>query len=138
MGCAAVGTGPAAGAGPSIFHSSPDMPVPTVGSGVAAEAVLLRRGVPLPAQEAGAGVSVSFAGSPISLDVVDADLHDVLRLFGIAAELDFVVADDVQARVTLRLREVPWNHALVALLQRHGLVAAPVGAGTWRIGRTPP
>ena len=132
-GCRATGAGSAGDRSPSIFQPAPGelrdptAPAPSPG------ALLLRDGRPLPASEAGASVLAPVGEERLSLDVVDADLHDVLRLIGVAADLDFVVVGEVQARVTLRLEDVPWSHALAALLQRHGLAVVAAGPGVWRV-----
>lgn len=57
----------------------------------------------------------------ISLDVRDADIHNVLRLIADAAQLNIVVADEVKGRVTLKLRQVPWTEALDVILASKGL-----------------
>jgi type IV pilus assembly protein PilQ len=57
----------------------------------------------------------------ISIDVVRADIHDVLRLLAEKGGLNVVVADEVQGKVTLRLRDVPWRQALDTVLASHGL-----------------
>jgi len=68
----------------------------------------------------------SLAESPreskrITLDVVRADIHDVLRLLAEKGGLNVVVSDAVQGKVTLRLRDVPWRQALDTVLASHGL-----------------
>lgn len=65
--------------------------------------------------------------APISLDLVQADLHHVLRLISEVGGINIVVADDVKGQVTVRLVDVPWDQALAVILQTHGLAAAPVG-----------
>ncbi|KFE68544.1 secretin and TonB N-terminal domain-containing protein [Hyalangium minutum] len=57
----------------------------------------------------------------ISIDVVRADIHDVLRLLAEKGGLNVVVADEVQGKVTLRLRDVPWWQALDTVLASRGL-----------------
>jgi type IV pilus assembly protein PilQ len=69
------------------------------------------------------------AGARLSIDVVDADLHHVLRLISAASGLSFVVDDGVSARVTVRLVDVPWDHALAAILAAHGLTTQPLSGG---------
>jgi type IV pilus assembly protein PilQ len=48
-------------------------------------------------------------GTPIDLDVKDADVQDVLRLVADAGKINLVVSDDVKGRVTLSLRRAPWD-----------------------------
>src|SRR5687767_7932460 len=60
-------------------------------------------------------------GARITLDVVKADLHNVLRMLADKGRLNLVVDDEVQGTVTLRLRNVPWKQALDTVLASHGL-----------------
>jgi type IV pilus assembly protein PilQ len=57
----------------------------------------------------------------ISIDVVRADIHDVLRMIAEVGRFNVVVADEVQGKVTLKLRDVPWRQALDTVLATHGL-----------------
>jgi type IV pilus assembly protein PilQ len=61
------------------------------------------------------------AGEPISLDLKDADLKDVLRTFAELARLNIVIDPEVKGSVTVRLRDVPWDQALDVILQVNGL-----------------
>lgn len=68
-----------------------------------------------------------YAGRKISLDFKNADIHDVLRIIADVSGLNVVATDDVKARVTLRLVEVPWDQALEVVLQANGLEKARAG-----------
>ncbi len=61
--------------------------------------------------------------APIHIDVVDADIRSVLRLFSSTTKLNFVVPDTVQSTVTAQLNNVPWDLALAAILSAEGLQA---------------
>ena len=52
----------------------------------------------------------------IDVEVEDADIRSVLRLFSATAGLNFVVPDTVQSTVTVHLKAVPWDLALAAIL----------------------
>jgi type IV pilus secretin PilQ/predicted competence protein len=58
----------------------------------------------------------TYYGQPISLDLKDADINNVLRLLAGVSDLNVIATDDVQGRVTLRLTEVPWDQALDLIL----------------------
>lgn len=58
---------------------------------------------------------------PITLDVRDADVHDVLRLLADTAGVDVVVPAEVTGRVTLKLRGARWVDALDVVLAARGL-----------------
>lgn len=68
-----------------------------------------------------------YTGRKISLDFKNADIHDVLRIIADVSGLNVVATDDVKARVTLRLVEVPWDQALEVVLQANGLEKARAG-----------
>jgi type II secretory pathway component HofQ len=60
-------------------------------------------------------------GKRVTVDIVRADIHDVLRMLADLGHLNLVVDDEVQGTVTLRLRNVPWKQALETVLSSHGL-----------------
>ena len=62
---------------------------------------------------------------PINIQVEDADIRSVLRLFSNTSGLNFVVPDTVQSTVTAHLADVPWDLALAAILSAEGLQAVP-------------
>ena len=62
-----------------------------------------------------------FTGEPISLDLKDADVRDVLLTFSRFARLNMVIDTDVRGSVTVRLENVPWDQALEVILKVNGL-----------------
>ncbi len=58
-----------------------------------------------------------YRGRRISLDLKDAEILNVLRLLADVSKLNIVAADDVSGKVTLKLRNVPWDQALDIILQ---------------------
>jgi type II secretory pathway component HofQ len=62
-----------------------------------------------------------YAGEPISLDLKDADLRDVLLTFSKLARLNMVIDPEVRGSVTVRLENVPWDQALEVILKVNGL-----------------
>jgi type II secretory pathway component HofQ len=64
---------------------------------------------------------------PISIDVVQADIHNVIRLFATHTGHNFVISDGVEGKVTAKIEKVPWDEALVAILWSKGLVAINLG-----------
>jgi len=61
-----------------------------------------------------------WGGEPISLDVKDADLRDILHTFSELTALNIVVDPDVRGSVTVRLHDVPWDQALDLILRTNG------------------
>jgi len=61
-----------------------------------------------------------WKGEPISLDLKDADIRDVLRTFSKLARFNLVIDPDVRGSVTVRLENVPWDQALDVILRVNG------------------
>jgi type IV pilus assembly protein PilQ len=64
---------------------------------------------------------VVYSGEEISLNLVDADLKQVFRLFNEISGLNFVLDPSVSGRVTIVLDRVPWDQALDIILKNNGL-----------------
>ncbi len=58
-----------------------------------------------------------FTGRRIDLDLKDADIHNVLRMIGDVGRINVVTADTVSGSVTIKMKNVPWDQALDAVLQ---------------------
>jgi type IV pilus assembly protein PilQ len=58
-----------------------------------------------------------YTGRRISLDLKDAEIQNVLRLLADVSKLNIVASDDVKGRVTIKLRNVPWDQALDIVLR---------------------
>jgi type IV pilus assembly protein PilQ len=65
-----------------------------------------------------------FTGEPISLELKDADVKDVLRTFAKITGLNVVVDPDVTGSVTVQLENVPWDQCLDIILRINRLDAA--------------
>jgi type IV pilus assembly protein PilQ len=53
-----------------------------------------------------------YTGQKISLDFQDADIRHVFRILHNISGKNFIIGDDVQGRVTLKLDQVPWDQVL--------------------------
>ncbi|HUK13566.1 MAG TPA: AMIN domain-containing protein, partial [Thermoanaerobaculaceae bacterium] len=62
-----------------------------------------------------------FTGEPISLELKDADIKDVLRTFAKITGLNVVVDPGVSGSVTVNLENVPWDQCLDIILRINGL-----------------
>jgi type IV pilus assembly protein PilQ len=62
-----------------------------------------------------------YSGRRISLDLQDADLINVLRLFADVANLNIIIAPDVKGKVTVRMVNIPWDQAMDIILKMNGL-----------------
>jgi type IV pilus assembly protein PilQ len=76
-------------------------------------------------------------GRTISLDLEQADIHSALRLISEASGLQFVASDEVRGQVTVHLVDVPWDAALLAILQTQGLQLVPLGPGVAAVQPSP-
>ncbi|MBI2711963.1 MAG: type IV pilus secretin PilQ [Bdellovibrio sp.] len=61
--------------------------------------------------------SKKFSGTPVTLQVRDTEITDVLRLIGEASGFNIVVADGVRGKITISLVDVPWDQALDVILR---------------------
>lgn len=62
-----------------------------------------------------------FTGEPLSLELKDADVKDVLKTFASITGLNIVIDPDVSGSVTVNLNNVPWDQALDIILKINGL-----------------
>lgn len=58
-----------------------------------------------------------YKGRRVSLDIKDADVQNVLRLLADVSKLNIVASDDVSGKITIKLRNVPWDQALDIVLR---------------------
>ena len=65
--------------------------------------------------------TATYTGELISLDFKDGDIRDVLRLFGDISSFSVEMAAGVTGRITVRLKEIPWDQALAFILSFHNL-----------------
>lgn len=57
----------------------------------------------------------------ISIDLKDAEVHNVLRLLSDVSGTNIVVSEAVKGKVTLKLKNVPWTRALQVVLRSKSL-----------------
>ncbi|MCZ6745594.1 MAG: type IV pilus secretin PilQ [Acidobacteria bacterium] len=63
----------------------------------------------------------TYTGRRISLELVDADLKQVFRLFHEISGLNFILDPSVGGKVTVVLDNVPWDQSLDIILRNNGL-----------------
>lgn len=68
-----------------------------------------------------------YVGERISLNFQDIEVRAVLQLIADFTELNLVASDTVSGRITLRLKNVPWDQALELVLRTKGLDKRQVG-----------
>lgn len=74
-----------------------------------------------------------FNGEPISLNLKEADLKDVLRTFSDLTGLNMAIDPGVTGSVTVDFTDVPWDQALDLILRQNGLTFTLEG-NVMRIG----
>ncbi|MFW5818342.1 MAG: type IV pilus secretin PilQ [Desulfovermiculus sp.] len=67
------------------------------------------------------GKKEEYTGSPISLDLQDADIKHVLRLISEVGDYNLILDESVSGTISLKLEKVPWDQALDVVLQQKGL-----------------
>jgi type IV pilus assembly protein PilQ len=68
-----------------------------------------------------------YSGRRITLDFHDIEIRNLLRLIADVSKKNIVVADDVTGKVTVSLRNVPWDQALDLVLKSKGLGKEEMG-----------
>ncbi len=62
-----------------------------------------------------------YTGRRISIDMVDAQITDVLKLLAEVSDLNIIASEEVTGTITLRLKDVPWDQAFDLILKTKGL-----------------
>ncbi len=83
------------------------------------------------------GPRTSYGGKAMELDFINAKLDHVLKVFAAESGYNFVVPQRIgqEVRVTLALKNVPWEEALTAILESEGLAMTRVGNNVIRVDR---
>ncbi len=62
-----------------------------------------------------------YRGERVSLDFQDTDLRQVFQLIAQVSKRRIILSDDIRARITIRLQDVPWDEALDIILEHKNL-----------------
>jgi type IV pilus assembly protein PilQ len=105
-------------AGSHVAHTT-DVPAPVIGGFGATSTPIAQESIsqvgPTP------GRRRIYHGATVDLDFKDAPLHDLLRVIADTGHVNLIVPDTIEAKVTVRLKRVPWDQALDEILASHGL-----------------
>lgn len=77
--------------------------------------------------DTGTATSGRYTGRRMSIDLQEADIHTVFRFIADFGDVNIVTSDDVKGNVTVRLKDVPWDEAMAAILQAKSLGAQQMG-----------
>ena len=87
----------------------------------AASATVSDEGAEDAVSTAAVSTETQYTGEPISMELKEAPLTEVLRSFAAIADVNMVIHPDVKGSVTVNLKAVPWDQALEQILQVNGL-----------------
>jgi type IV pilus assembly protein PilQ len=77
------------------------------------------------------GSRSGYQGEAISLNFQNIPLRELLHVFAEITNFNIVVSDSVTGNVSLRLNDVPWDHALEIVLQQKNLAMRKSGNVLW-------
>ena len=63
----------------------------------------------------------SFAGKRVSLDFQDVEVRTILQILAKESGMNIVASDSVQGKMTISLKDVPWDQALDLVMQARNL-----------------
>lgn len=63
------------------------------------------------------GSNQKFYGKKISIEVNDAEISDIFKFLSEESGVNFVIADDVKGKISIKLKQVPWDQALVVIMK---------------------
>lgn len=58
-----------------------------------------------------------FYGKKISIETDEVEIRDVFKLIGEEANVNLILAEEVKGKVSVKLKNVPWDQALVLLMK---------------------
>jgi type IV pilus assembly protein PilQ len=77
------------------------------------------------------GMKKNYKGAPMTMDFVNADVTNILRLIGEVSNLNIVWGPEVKGVVSMRLKDVPWDQALDLILDNNNLSKREEGNVVW-------
>lgn len=101
-------------------------------AGPAPRQQVLTGGAPAAGKTLSVGEKV-YSGEPISLNLKDADIKDVLRTFAQLTGLNMAIDPQVSGSVTVDFVDVPWDQALELILRQNSL-AYKLEGNVMRVG----
>lgn len=72
-----------------------------------------------------------YTGAPMTMDFVNADVTNILRLIGEVSNLNIVWGPEVKGNVSMRLKNVPWDQSLDLILANNNLAMRRMGNVIW-------
>ena len=75
----------------------------------------------LPDSSTELGDASRFFGRPISIEVRDTSVRDVIQLIAEQSGANIVLAGGVDGNISLKLKQIPWDQALLIVMKSQGL-----------------
>lgn len=69
----------------------------------------------------GVAATRKYSGAPISLNLSQADIRDVILTFGKLTGIEMEIAPNVTGTVNVNIKDMPWDQALEQILRENGL-----------------
>jgi type IV pilus assembly protein PilQ len=82
----------------------------------------------LPESSDSTGEKLKFYGKPISIEVVDRPVREVINLIAEQSGSNVIIANGVSGNVSLKLKQIPWDQALFIVMSSNGLGYARQGS----------
>jgi type IV pilus assembly protein PilQ len=108
----------------NVFNADQNQPVLGMNQPPAGTQSMMGSGVAATAAQGGRTITSGekvYTGEPVSLNLKDADLKDVIRTFAALTGLNIAVDPNVSGSVTVDFNDVPWDQALDIILHQNGL-----------------
>ncbi len=67
------------------------------------------------------GAALEYTGQKVSFDYQGIDIRNALRLIAEMSDMNIIMGEDVQGKLTMRLENVPWDQALDIILDSQSL-----------------
>ncbi|MCX7941334.1 MAG: AMIN domain-containing protein [Endomicrobia bacterium] len=71
---------------------------------------------------------------PVTIECVDAEIQDVLQMLAVKSGVNIIYGPDVTGKITINLKNVPFDKAFENILRISKLVYVPVGDNIVRVG----
>lgn len=58
-----------------------------------------------------------FYGKNISIEIIDGEIRDVITFISEESGVNLVLSDEIKGKISVKLRQIPWDQALVVIMQ---------------------
>ncbi len=93
--------------------------------------IAVQPGLPPAAPGGIPGMKKDYKGAAMTMDFVNAEVTNILRLIGEVSNLNIVWGPEVKGLVSMRLKDVPWDQALDLILDNNNLAKREQGNVVW-------